>query len=104
MIRREIFWEYSPDTDSPQRPQRERSRSRANAAETRAKASAGSVTTAKAFRKGQLLCGDYNSAKGCSGNCNMLHVCNAVQKSGRICGGKGHTSMNCPNRKVQGGR
>jgi hypothetical protein len=109
---RNIFWE--PPKAAQHKDQRARSRSPRRTQPkqpvtpvkvTPVKANA---TTAKTLRNGQAICPFHNTAKGCNkgASCPSLHCCNAIQKSGRVCGSKQHNNYNngkgCSNKKVAG--
>ena len=108
---RNIFWEPPKAAEKEKQRARSRSPRRPQPKQPTTPLKVPKVAhaqTSKTLRNGQVICSFPNTAKGCSKGaaCPELHVCNAVQKSGRTCGSKQHNNYNkgkgCSNRKVAG--
>ena len=56
-------------------------------------------TCSSILRDGSKLCSSFNSAGGCSNSqCDLLHRCGMVLRSGRVCGSWGHGYTSCSHR------
>ena len=57
-------------------------------------------TCATKLRDGAKLCKAFNSSSGChNGDCDTLHRCGMIIKSGRVCGSWGHGYHRCNRNK-----
>ena len=84
----------------PPRRARSRSKPRAASGSNSGRHAMDGVRLSRTDNKKRRLCPAYNSKKGCKSPCSFgfIHACNVVKPNGKVCEGKDHIALTCPNR------
>ena len=74
------------------------SASRATTTKETAQLASPKKRTSDTLRDGTAICSAFNTRRGCKeSDCTAVHACNVVLKSGRACGMRNHSALNCKN-------